>query len=891
MRPPPLAEVGSRTLTESLLTALTHWLTPGHQGAVEKWGHSSAGANRLWHYLHGFVLMGQPGMKHPHESIFLPVFLFLALVGTGGCEFGSQKPPAAVQGVMDLTRWDFDRRGPVDLSGEYEFYWNQHLSPADFNASPPPRPSGFIKVPGFWNGYRLNDSELPGEGHATYRLTVRLPAAGAHLSLKVSEVSTAYRLYVNGIETAAVGVAGASMQTSVPSHHPVLVSFTPDADRVVLLIQVSNFHHRRGGLWELITLGHEEHLARLHERKRGLDFFLLGGIFIMAVYHLGLFLARRKFRSTLYFGIFCFLVALRLLTTDERYLVQILPALDWELLVKVEYLSFYLAVPVFGMFFQSLFPVISEKLLRLILFLGGGFSLLVLLTPVRVFSYSLPVYEFITLALMAYTFRLMLSQSFQRQPEAFVFLAGTSLLCLAAINDILYVERIVNTGFFAPLGLFLFVFAQAFILYLRIIKAFTLVESRGVELRDTLESYKQEVLDRMRIEEALRESEEKYRTILNSIQEGYYEVDLSGNMMFCNDSLCGIIGYSRDELIGMNNRQYMPTEAFKRVYETFLRVYNTGEATKAFDWEVVTKDGAKKIVEASVTLIRDMKGTPAGFRGVVRDITDRKRAEEQARVHQQQLMQASKMAALGVLVSGVAHEINNPNNFIMLNAPLLREAWDNALPILEEYYRENGDFLMGGMMYSEMREQMPKLLSGVAQGAERIKQIVTNLKSYVRGDSGDLSQAVDVNAVLRSSLSLISNVIKNATDHFTVNYEADLPLIRGSFQRLEQVILNLIQNACQALPDKKKGLFVTTSRDGSGAGVVVTIQDEGSGIRPEDLPRIREPLFTTRQEVGGIGLGLSISSKIIEEHRGSLRFTSAPGKGTTVTITLPADQG
>lgn len=567
-------------------------------------------------------------MKHLlRESIFLPVFLFLVLMGAGGCEFRGPQHPLAVRGVLDLTQWDFDRRGPADLSGEYEFYWNQYLRPSDLDATAPSHPSGYIEVPGFWNGFRLNDSELHGSGYATYRLTVRLPAAGIHLGLKVSEVSTAYRLYVDGIEMAAVGVAGKNLETSVPRQYPVLLSFTPDSDHIVLLFQVSNFHHRRGGLWELITLGKAEQIARLHERDRGLDFFLLGGIFIMAVYHLGLFLARRKFRPTLYFGIFCFLVALRLFTTDERYLAQILPDLDWELLVKIEYLSFYLAVPVFGLFIQSLFSVFSPKLLRVVLFFGGIFSLLVLIAPVRVFSYSLPVYELITLALMAYTFRVMLSESFQQQPEALVFLAGTIPLCLAALNDILYVERVVNTGFSAPLGLFVFVFAQAFILYLRLIKAFTLVETRGVELRDTLESYKQEVLDRIRIEEALRESEEKYRTILNSIQEGYYEVDLSGNMMFCNDSLCGIIGYSRDELIGMNNRRYMPTEAFKRVYETFLRVYNTGEATKAFDWEVITRDGAKKIVEASVTLIRDVKGIPAGFRGVVRDITDRKRAE------------------------------------------------------------------------------------------------------------------------------------------------------------------------------------------------------------------------------------------------------------------------
>jgi PAS domain S-box-containing protein len=829
-------------------------------------------------------------MGHPAIPKFLlPIFLCLALFTSLGCELNGEARPLVVQGVLDLAGWDFGRRGSVDFIGECEFYWNQHLKPADFDAMPPPRPTGFIPVPGFWNGYRLNGAELSGDGYATYRLTIRLPATMAPLALKVREVSTAYRLFIDRNEMAAVGVAGETMPTTEPRQHPMLFTFTPESDRIVLLIQVSNFHHRRGGLWEMITLGKAEELARLHERERGLDFFLFGGIFIMAVYHLGLFLARRKFRATLFFGIFCFLIALRLFTTDERYLVQILPAIDWGLLVRIEYLSFYLAVPVYGLLIQSLFAVFSRQLLRLILLAGLGFALTVILTPVRVFSYSLPAYEFSTLALMAYTFWRMLSQPVRRQPEALVFLAGMLLLCLAVINDILYVERWVNTGFFTPLGLFLFIFAQAFILYLRMFKAYMLVETQGIELRDTLESYKQEVLDRIRIEEALRESEEKYRSILNSIQEGYYEVDLSGNLTFFNDSLCGLLKYTRDEMMGMNNRTYMSPESAKRVYDTFIRVYDTGEPAKAFDWEVIARDSSRKTVEASVALMRDSKGAPIGFRGVVRDITDRRRAEEQAKLHQQQLMQASKMAALGVLVSGVAHEINNPNNFIMLNAPILRDAWQSALPILEEYYNESGDFLMGGMRYSEMREQMPRLLSGVSQGAERIKQIVANLKNYVRGDGGDLTQPVDVNAVVTSSLSLISNVIKNATDHFTVRYADDLPPVRGSFQRLEQVIINLIQNACQALPDKKKGLFVTTGRDRGGAGVVIVIRDEGTGIQPEDLPHIREPLFTTKQDSGGLGLGLSISSKIIEEHRGTLRFSSGPDRGTTVTITLPAD--
>lgn len=222
-----------------------------------------------------------------------------------------------------------------------------------------------------------------------------------HLALKVPEVSTAYGLFIDHSEMAEVGTPGKDREASMPRQYPVLLSFTPDSDRIVLLIQVSNFHHHRGGLWEKIAFGKADDLARRQERERGLDFFLLGGIIIMAVYHLGLFLARRKIRSTLYFGIFCFLVALRLFTTNEPYRVQMFPALDWVLLVKIEYLSFYLAVPFFGMFIQSLFKLFSRKMLDWILFIGGGFSLLVLLTPVRIFSYSLPVYELITLALMA----------------------------------------------------------------------------------------------------------------------------------------------------------------------------------------------------------------------------------------------------------------------------------------------------------------------------------------------------------------------------------------------------------------------------------------------------------------------------------------------------------
>jgi PAS domain S-box-containing protein len=132
-----------------------------------------------------------------------------------------------------------------------------------------------------------------------------------------------------------------------------------------------------------------------------------------------------------------------------------------------------------------------------------------------------------------------------------------------------------------------------------------------------------------RAEEALRESEERYRTILENITDGYFEVDLAGNFTFFNDSMCEILGYSKDEMMGMNNRQYMDEENARKVYQVFNRVYTTGESHVVFDWQIVRKDGEKRFNESSVSLIRNSKGERIGFRGIVRDITTRKKVEEE----------------------------------------------------------------------------------------------------------------------------------------------------------------------------------------------------------------------------------------------------------------------
>ena len=826
-----------------------------------------------------------------HLYLWLVVLIYsnLCVVSIGFGEDVKKEGPQAVQGVLDLTAWNFDQDGPAELNGEYEFYWQQHLSPTEFLAEPPPVKTAFITVPGFWKGLDVKGRPLPGDGYATYRLKVLVKDRGERLALKLFDFGTAFAMYLNGEKACMVGVPGQTAETTVPRYYTQVVELTSLEKKIDIVFQVSNFHHRRGGLWHVVTLGLEKDIRALTEKRIGFDLFLFGSILIMAFYHLGLFILRTKNRSPLYFSLFCLLIAIRIFTTGERFLTHLYPAINWELLLKLEY-SWYLAVPVFGLFMQSLFPEFSKRFCQMIVILGVLSALIVFLTPARIFTHTLPVFQVITLSTIVYGFYVLVFASIHKREGALVFLVGFVVLGLTVANDMLHVATLIQTGYYAPFGLFIFILAQAIMHSMRFSRAFATVETQYQELHRTYHAYRTEITGRLEAEDALRASEEKYRTILHSIEDGYYEVDLAGNLEFFNDALCQVLGYSREELAGMNNWQFMDEPTAKKTYRIFNEVYRSGKPAKSLEWETIRKDGTKSITEASVTLMHDSKNRPIGFRGLARDITELKEAEAQAKLHQQQLIQADKMVALGTLVSGVAHEINNPNNFIMLNAPILKEAWSDALPILEKYHEENGDFLMAGMPYSELRERLSALLSGIADGTQRIKQIVDDLKNYIRDDRADFEQPVDLNAVLESTIALVANMIRNSTDHFEVAYCEDLPLVKGNFQRLEQVMINLIQNACQALPDTQKGILVTITCNHDDASVIINVQDQGTGIDHDILPHITDPFFTTKYDSGGVGLGLSISTMIIEKHGGAIHFTSEPGKGTTAEVRLPIDR-
>lgn len=270
-----------------------------------------------------------------------------------------------------------------------------------------------------------------------------------------------------------------------------------------------------------------------------------------------------------------------------------------------------------------------------------------------------------------------------------------------------------------------------------------------------------------------------------------------------------------------------------------------------------------------------------------REVVERKRGAEELQIRQRQLLHADKMTSLGVLTSGVAHEINNPNGLIQLNLPQLSKAWQDMEPILETHFQAHGDFRLGWFNYSRMREEVPQMLKEMHDSSNRIKRIVEDLKDFARRDDSGYNDAVDLNQVVVASLRLVDNSLRKSTDQFSVDYASDLPKFRGNGHRIEQVVVNLMLNACQALSEKQQAIRLRTSYLPTEEMLCLEIEDEGCGMAAELLDRITDPFFTTKRESGGTGLGLSVSDGIVKDHRGRMIFSSAVGQGMQVRLMLP----
>jgi signal transduction histidine kinase len=336
--------------------------------------------------------------------------------------------------------------------------------------------------------------------------------------------------------------------------------------------------------------------------------------------------------------------------------------------------------------------------------------------------------------------------------------------------------------------------------------------------------------------------------------------------------------------------------------ENSVRIVPKISYVKAFEpwgWIIGTGIYVEDVRTEISTITRQLTLTCLGIMGIVLVLSgyivwaasgaekQRIRAMEQSRLREQQLIQADKMSSLGTLVAGVAHEINNPATSLMLNAPNLKKAWDAFLPVLDLHFSNHPNARVCNMRYPELRNRIEQMLLAIQEGAARIKGIISELKDFSRPTGARMDQEIEVNQVVEKSIDLTAAVLKKATTFLSVDYGDDLPKVLGNFGKLQQVMINLLVNAGQALEHPEQSIHVQTGLSDNKAFLIIEVIDTGPGVAAEDLKKMKDPFFTTRRDEGGTGLGLSISEKIVRDHGGQLAFFSPPGQGLTARILLP----
>jgi PAS domain S-box-containing protein len=422
----------------------------------------------------------------------------------------------------------------------------------------------------------------------------------------------------------------------------------------------------------------------------------------------------------------------------------------------------------------------------------------------------------------------------------------------------------------------------ALVLLAYLLYQFALLRANTLALRRAHANLQQETGERLQAESWLRESEARLRAITDSAHEAIISVDRQGNIVSWNQGAQLMFGYTANQMLGQPIRQLLASPSPASLEQISQEQTTNNQMLES---RALRQDRSEFPVELSLSSWT--RGAERYLTAIIRDMSARKHLEEVARQQELQLIQANKMTALGTLVSGVAHEINNPNQLILFNSGLLADIWSDALEILEDRYQVSGEFLLGGLPYSEMRNSVAVLIHDVKDGAKRIQRIVAELKNYARPQSAEAQVSFAINEVVERAVRLLKHLITQKTLHFKTELSEALPLLRGDPQQVEQVLVNLLINALEALPDPQKSVSVVSKLLDDGRQVCVEVRDEGIGIAAEHIEQLCDPFFTTKQAKGGTGLGLAISASLLRAQGGCLSFSSAPGQGTCARVIFP----
>jgi signal transduction histidine kinase len=465
------------------------------------------------------------------------IVAILILLALAGCVREGRTVPVAHHGVLDLTGWDPDRDGPVELNGEWAFYRGKLLDPAALAGTTPDKAEDFLALPASWNGETAAGRDIGTVGQATLRLRI-LPGPGtSRLGLRLFYIKAAYVLWVNGTVLATSGTLGTDARTEVPEPSLRLPSWQGDGRPLDLVLQVTNHHYHDGGVVAPIRFGSAAALWNAQVRDWASSGFFAGSLLVMGVYHLVLFLFRKNSPAPLYFGLYCLLWLGNFIGSESsgwglRLFFPNIPAV-W--LDRANLICFFLTIPVGYRFFQTLYPQeFSKRLLRVVVLLAAIATLIALLASSLVLTTFLPGYYLTSSLLIFYCiFRLHKARCMGREGAGFI-LIGFIFLGLAGLNDMLVDLSLLSGGSLISVGMFLFILFQSLALARRFSQAFTAVESLSSELEDNNRVLEEEMAERTRLaSEIVTVTEEERRRLSHDLHDGLCQ-QLSGARLRCS---------------------------------------------------------------------------------------------------------------------------------------------------------------------------------------------------------------------------------------------------------------------------------------------------------------------------------------------------------------------
>ncbi len=902
--------------------------------------------------------------------------------------------PAVKNGVIDLRSYKFNDTRIVQLNGQWAFYWKLWVPPDElktidkYTGSP-----SFIKVPSIWNSHSIVNPPADGKGFATFAVMVLLPADIDAWSIHIKEICSAYTFYINGQKKITVGMPSEAEAFSLGKIRTDVIDFETRTNQLSLVFHVSNYQYSKGGIWDAISIAPEANIDRYRIHKISVSLFLSGTILILGLYHFCLFFIRKKERAYVYFSFFCILMSLRIIVIEERLIMSYFPGLSLDMLFNLEYLTFYLGASAFYAYFINLFPKdFSRQVHKIFQIIIFSFSFLVILLPAFYYSQTLKAFQIFAILSILYAVSVLFRAFKNNRFGIKTFLFGLLFFFGTVINDILAVMRLIDSVVLFHLGSFVFILCQAVILIKKYSRAFQTIEKQEKSLNKRNDELLDELRNRKQVEYALKLSEEKYRELVENLNEVIYSVDTQGFLTYispqieqilgysskamigshfstyihpddlsavnqsfqdiksnhlypseyrirskagdyrwvrtfsriskagdsdsiqgvliditdnklneealkksedrfksifenandgilivdsnqkivqCNKKMSTLLGYSENEILSLSITDIHPREHFDFIVEQVNKMVNR-EISLITNIPVLKKNGEKFFVDISSSLI-ELEGNTYVM-GLFRDVSELKEAQDARQELENQLLQAQKMQAIGTLAGGVAHDFNNILSPIIGHSELL-------LLDLEEN--------------SSSKESVKEIYGSALRAKELVHQILT----FSRQEK-DETKLIKIQPILNEVIKMIRATLPTTID-ISSEIDPDCGAINANPTQIHQLIMNILTNAYHAIGDAVGEIKIRLSaaqlnesdlpREGMQPGEYncLLISDTGAGMDAATQQRIFEPFFTTKKKGKGTGMGLAVVHGIVENMKGYIHVESAPDKGTEFKFYLP----